>query len=371
MWQLYAKCNFRIHLGEWATLATIDKTLPAGETTLEAAVREQTEENLRVYATSPTRVDEDAGQEMNLAHGGYGKRQLLELVQNGADAMISSPGGRIEVVLTADYLYCANEGDAVSENGIRSLLHAHLSGKRGAEIGRFGLGFKSVLAVTDKPEFYSRPVSFGFDAAWSRTQVSRLAPGRERYPTLRLARVLDLQDACAADPLLADLMAHATTVVRLPRSVGGSSWLSDDMTGFDPAFMLFSPHVGELVLSDQTAGIHREIKLSQAGDEGPIKEGFDTRRWRVFSSRIQPSQQAKNEAWELSAREELPVVWAVPLEGRVAVGRFWAFFPLRDETTLTGIANAPWQINDDRVGLLEGSQLNKELLDELSRLVLA
>ena len=67
----------------------------------------------------------------------------------------------------------------------------------------------------------------------------------------------------------------------------------------------------------------------------------------------------------------MPVVWAVPLEGQIRVGRFWAFFPLRDETTLTGIANAPWQVNDDRVGLLEGSQLNKELLDELSKLVLS
>lgn len=349
----------------------IDRMHPGGEALLDAVVREQTEENLRVYATSPTRVDEDAGQEMNLAHGGYGKRQLLELVQNGADAMMSSPGGRIKVVLTSDYLYCANDGDAVSKDGIRSLLHAHISGKRGAEIGRFGLGFKSVLGVTDKPTFYSRPVSFGFDAAWSRAQISRVAPGRERYPTLRLARILDLEAACAADPLLADLMAHATTVVRLPRSVGGSSWLSDDIKSFDPAFMLFAPHVGELVLSDQTADIQREIKLSQAGEEVTIREGRDSRRWRVFSSKIEPSQQAKNEAWELSARDELPVVWAVPLEGRLSVGRFWAFFPLRDETTLTGIANAPWQINDDRVGLLEGSQLNKELLDELSRLVLA
>jgi superfamily II DNA or RNA helicase len=59
------------------------------------------------------------------------------------------------------------------------------------------------------------------------------------------------------------------------------------------------------------------------------------------------------------------------MEGRLAVGRFWAFFNLRDETTLTGIANAPWQVNNDRTGLLEGSQLNKELLDELSLLVLA
>src|SRR5256885_9606087 len=113
------------------------------ENALEAAVREQTEENLRVYATSPTRVDEDAGQEMNLTHGGYGKRQLLELVQNGADAMLGSPGGRIEVILTDDALYCANQGDPINPDGIRALLHAHLSRKRDAEIGRFGLGFKS------------------------------------------------------------------------------------------------------------------------------------------------------------------------------------------------------------------------------------
>ena len=359
-----------LHDGEGIS-ASIDDIHPRGESSLEAAIREQTRENLRVYAASPTRVDEDAGQEMNLAHGGYGRRQLLELVQNGADAMLSSPGGRIKVVLTADYLYCANDGEPISEGGIRSLLHAHLSEKRGAEIGRFGLGFKSVLGVTDKPEFYSRPASFGFDAAWSRTQISRVAPGRERYPTLRLARVLPLEDACAADPLLDELITHATTVVRLPRRVGGSSWLGDDIRDFDPAFMLFSPHVGELILSDRTTGTHREIRLSHNGDDVTLQEGTDTRRWRVFSSRIHPSQQAKNEAWELSAREELPVVWAVPLEGRITLGRFWAFFPLRDETTLTGIANAPWQVNDDRTGLLEGSQLNRELLEELSRLVLA
>lgn len=344
---------------------------PYGSGALEAVVREQTRENLQVYATSPTRVDEDAGQEMNLAHGGYGRRQLLELVQNGADAMIPSPGGRIEVILTAEHLYCANDGDPINEAGIRSLLHAHISNKRGTEIGRFGLGFKSVLGVTDKPEFYSRQVSFGFDAAWSREQISQIAPERERYPTLRVARLIDLEAACASDPLLADLMAHGTTtVVRLPLTNIGSSWLNSDIEGFDPAFMLFSPHVGELVLSDRTSGRHREIEISQAGDEVTIKEGKDTQLWRVFETAIKPSEQAKKEAWELSAREELPVVWAVPVEGRASVGRFWAFFPLRDETTLTGIANAPWQVNDDRVGLLEGSQLNKELLDELSKLVL-
>ena len=98
---------------------------------------------------------------------------------------------------------------------------------------------------------------------------------------------------------------------------------------------------------------------------------MDSERWRVFKTTIHPSEQAKREAWELSAREQLPVVWAVPIDGRQTLGSFWAFFPLRDDTTLTGIANAPWQINDDRTGMLEGSQLNIELLDALSELVLS
>lgn len=337
---------------------------------LADVVRAQSDENLRVYTTSPIRVDEDAGQEMNLAHGGYGKRQLLELVQNGADAMIGAPGGRVEVVLTDEALYCANQGDPVDADGIRALLHAHLSRKRDAEIGRFGLGFKSVLGVTDRPEFFCREVSFGFDAAWSRDQIAQVAPDRERYPALRLARLLDPHVAAEEDPILAELMAFATTVVRLPRTLGDSAWLSDDIANFDPAFMLFSPHVGELNLVDRVTGRHREIRLRSRQNEVTIIEGSESRSWRIFKSTIRPSEEAKREAWELSARDELPVIWAVPTEGRLTVGRFWAFFPLRDETTLTGIANAPWQINDDRTGLLEGSKLNAELLDELSELVL-
>lgn len=337
---------------------------------LAAVVREQSDENLRVYATSATRVDEDSGQEMNLAHGGYGKRQLLELVQNGADAILGDPGGRIHVILTNEFVYCANEGDAIDEDGIRSLLHAHISRKRDAEIGRFGLGFKSVLGVTDRPEFYCRQVSFGFDGAWAKDEISKVAPGRERYPSLRLARLIDPEVSAASDNILSELMDFATTVVRLPRTLGPSDWLSADIAGFDPAFMLFSPHVGHLHLEDRTTATRREIRVRSEGDEVTITEGSDSRRWRIFKSAISPSDEAKVEAWELSARERLPVVWAVPLEGRATVGRFWAFFPLRDETTLTGIANAPWQVNDDRTGLLERSRLNTELLEELTELVL-
>lgn len=331
----------------------------------------QTQENLRVYETSPTRVDEDAGLELNIAYGGYGKRQLLELIQNGADAQIDSAGGLIEVVLTDGHLYCANEGEAIDEEGILSLLHAHISKKRGDEIGRFGLGFKSVLGISRSPEFYSRSVSFRFDEEFANRRIAEVAPNRKRYPLLRVAQILGAELNAENDPVLRELMDWATTVVRLPRNSGRSSWLSTDIEDFDREFMLFSPHVSRLRLRDLSRGFQREISVDREGDDVVIVEGNSTSRWRIFKNIVKPSAEAKQEAWELRGRDRLPVVWAVPTEGRVGTGRFWAFFPLRDETTLTGIANAPWKVNDDRTGLLEYSVLNRELIDSLSQLVVS
>lgn len=90
----------------------------------------------------------------------------IELVQNGADALSLSDGGKIWIRLTPTHLYCADEGKAIDEDGVKALMFSRLSPKRGAdEIGRFGLGFKSVLGVTDTPEFFSRSGSFRFDRA--------------------------------------------------------------------------------------------------------------------------------------------------------------------------------------------------------------
>ena len=111
------------------------------------------------------------------AEGGYARRQVYELVQNAADALIGHDGGRIHVLLTEDALYCANEGSPIDAEGVDAILGAYLSVKRGTEIGRFGLGFKSVLGVTSAPEFYSRSGSFVFDGAHSARESAKSCRG--------------------------------------------------------------------------------------------------------------------------------------------------------------------------------------------------
>src|SRR5881394_2521807 len=73
----------------------------------------QSDRCLDAYRVNPLLVKEHANIERATAQGGYGRRQIYELVQNGADALLTEPGGRIEVVLTQSALYCANEGQPI------------------------------------------------------------------------------------------------------------------------------------------------------------------------------------------------------------------------------------------------------------------
>ena len=122
---------------------------------LRAYIEEESRNTLEAYKAQPNLVTEHANHEEDTARGGYAGRQLFELVQNGADALSKvRHGGSIEICLTKNYLYCADDGAPIDRDGVRALMFSHLSPKRGTtEIGRFGLGFKSVLGVTDIPEF--------------------------------------------------------------------------------------------------------------------------------------------------------------------------------------------------------------------------
>lgn len=350
----------KFDLADWAG--------PDGE--VGSKIEDQTQRCLRAYAENPLLVEEHANIERATAQGGYGRRQIYELIQNGADELISEPGGRVHVLLTEDTLYCANEGKPINARGVEAILSAALSVKRGDEIGRFGMGFKSVLGVTDLPDFFSRTGSFRFDAEWADKQIREVKPDAERTPTLRVAYPLDPDKATQSDNDLRTLMAWASTVVRLPIDRKRSHWLAAEIENFPTEFLLFSPHVGELVLEDRVEQVRRTIKLDSREDHLVVTEGGESTAWRVFKRIHTPSVEAKREAGELADRETIPIIWAVPTEGpkRTARGTFWAFFPTHYVTTLRGILNAPWKTNEDRQNLLEGP-FNEEILEVASNLI--
>lgn len=242
-----------------------------GESRVADFIMEETEKTLRAYKEQPNLVTEHANHEHDTAHGGYAHRQLFELVQNSADALTRSDGASILVRLTGEYLYCADDGKPIDEEGVQALMFSHMSGKRDtSEIGRFGLGFKSVLGVTDSPEFYSRPGSFRFDREYAARRIAGVAPA-DRYPVLRLPVPVDAVKASEGDADLSEMMTWATNIVRLPLKPDARQGLAEQLDAFPPESLPFVGHVRHLTLEDGESS--RDFALQRVNGELRLDTG--------------------------------------------------------------------------------------------------
>ena len=89
---------------------------------------------------------------------------MYELLQNADDAMAdaTTTSDRVSFLVTDDELWIANTGRALTEGDVHGLCGLGASskvdaaGNRRASIGHKGLGFKSVLEITDEPAVFSR-----------------------------------------------------------------------------------------------------------------------------------------------------------------------------------------------------------------------
>ena len=341
--------------------------------TLGVHILRESDKTLEAYRSQPNNLREDANQEEDTARGGYANRQIFELAQNSADALSNpdSNGERISIRLTPTHLYCADDGAPIDRDGATALLFSHMSSKRGTdEIGRFGLGFKSVLGVSDRPEFFSRSGSFRFDRDWSTGILSEIAPSMARYPVLRLAEPVDPRAAMETASDLLEMARWANNIVRLPLKGNAYARLAKQIADFPPEFLLFVEHVGMLDLLTDEMDAARVITCDREGEDGlwTLADGGAKTRWMVTKRLHTLSQTAKDDSRSLDNANEVIIYWAAPVDRLNDPGRFWAFFPTQTTSPLSGILNAPWKTNEDRQVLLIGPY-NNELIDAAAKMV--
>ncbi len=337
-------------------------------------IGEESKKTLDAYRIQPNSIDEHANAEQDTARGGYAHRQLFELAQNSADALAPNdpnvaPRGSIFIRLTKTHLYCADDGDPIDKNGVKALMFSHLSPKRGtSEIGRFGLGFKSVLGVTDKPEFFSRSGSFRFDGVKARELLRPIAPEADRYPVLRLPEAVVPGPEMEADPILSELMGWAVNIFRLPLKPEAHESLHKQIKDFPPEFLLFVEHVNILKLQKDDQDEGRTITLSRKDGSCTLNDGGTEANWMLVKTVHPLSSDAKSDSRSLDDADEVPISWAAPIDRLNDPGKFWAYFPTMTTSLLAGILNAPWKTNEDRQNLLSGVY-NNELIDAAAKMV--
>ena len=334
------------------------------------------ERRIRAYGECPADISEHFGIEQVVLARGYGYRQILELVQNGADAILEARAAgeppsdvdRIHVLLRGSRLYVANTGAPLSEQGLEALLGSHSSPKRGNQIGRFGLGFKSLLRLGGTIDLFTKTSGgIRFNPRRCREELNQRF-GKPQAPSLRLAWPLDMAER-TNDGILAQL-SWAETKVRVEvESAEICEHLRLEIEAFPAEFLLFFPAT-TLISLDTGAEMCRELCVAVDGEAHVLRDRTEISRWRVASRTVTITDvRAREDATHIHERNSVPLAWAFPLEGKQEeAGRFWAFFPTDTPTRLPGILNAPWKLNSDRNAIIRG-EWNNSLMREAACLI--
>ncbi|MGK9464757.1 sacsin N-terminal ATP-binding-like domain-containing protein [Streptomyces sp. G6] len=274
---------------------------------------------LDAWATSPARFREDANAEEDLVLGGYRDRLVVELAQNAADAAArAGVPGRLRLTLRDGVLVAANTGAPLDAAGVESLSTLRASAKRDAgqgAVGRFGVGFAAVLAVTDEPAVVGRHGGVRWSLAEARGLAGDTAlhsPGlgdeiRRRDGHVPLLRLPFPAEGSAPSP-------YDTAVILPLRDTAAADLAERLLNAVDDALLLALPGLEEVVV--ETGDASRTLSRRT---EGPLtvvedsREGTTSWRTSVAHGPLTPDLLADRPVEE-RLRPHWSVTWAVPVD---------------------------------------------------------
>ncbi|RCG28113.1 molecular chaperone Hsp90 [Streptomyces diacarni] len=283
---------------------------------------------LEAWRSSAARFREDANAEQDLALGGYRDRLVVELAQNASDAAArAGVAGRLRLCLGADgTLSAANTGQPLDAAGVESLATLRASAKRDepdlGAVGRFGVGFSAVLAVTDAPAVVDRS---GQGVRWSLTEAGELTR-QAAADSPDLAAELDRREGHV--PLLrlplpaaygqAVVPAGYDTAVLLPlRDEAAHDLVGRLLDAVDDALLLALPGLSEVVVVSEPEGPARTLTRHDEGAHVRIEDSATgSTRWRLAAAHgVADAELLADRPVEERTRPGWSLTWAVPVDG--------------------------------------------------------
>ena len=289
--------------------------------------------------------------------GGYAERThfIFELLQNTEDALArrdNAPRSRtVSFQLSNHSLRVSHCGDPFNEDDVKGICGIDESNKEFNEIGRFGIGFKSVYAFTDRPEIHS---------------------GTEDFAIEEFVR-----------PIAAERIdRHADeTVIRIPfKSTNHSSRdnIADGLKRLGGFGLLFLREISEISWSTETGPQGQYLRESEDLDPGVRRvmiigqqDGTDDidEEWLVFSRPVtkDDGDQAKpvEIAYFMSENEESSSQHV----RRVDQSPLVVFFPTGVETHLGFLVQGPYITTPSRDNIARDDEWNKRLVVQTTSLL--
>lgn len=276
---------------------------------------------LRTWRESPGRFRQDANLEEDYARGYYRDRVAIELAQNAADAAGETPG-RVVFVLHPDdasisgwSLTVANTGAPLTADGVASLASLRASAKRDdlesgrRTVGRFGVGFAAVRAVSDHIIAATAQGSVTFDLARSRAVLDQashdspelaaeVARRDDELPLLRLPFADDAATRDLTDVIDVEWQEEISTAIKLH--------LRDDEAVSTVRELLAEVH-DELLLALPAL---QEIVIAVADEPTRVISGLES-RWHITRETGEiPAELATSLPVEDRDRTTWAITWA-------------------------------------------------------------
>ncbi|MBI3968077.1 MAG: hypothetical protein HY329_20760 [Chloroflexi bacterium] len=266
---------------------------------------------------------------------------LLELLQNAEDAGASE----VEFTIRPDGLTVWNDGRSFDAEDVTSICSVGHSTKRAGRgyIGFFGIGFKSIFTITERPRIFSGAFRFGFD--------------REHFGSDREApwQIVPLW-------LEEESPRPARTVFELPfvpaMSEVARRRLAEQFDQLDARLLLFLNQVRRIVVVDEITGVRRAVERTlQPVDLVVLRGGGPTQRWRVLRQSFDVPDEIREDPStaevERQAVETREVVVALAVDGKgnlIAApdDRLYCYLPTDQRTGLRFLIHSDFVLTAQR-----------------------
>ena len=277
---------------------------------------------------------------------------IFEILQNAEDAL-KKRGERegqrsVNFSLDAKSLNISHFGKPFDEADVRSICGIADSTKELTDIGRFGIGFKSVYAFTDTPEIHSGEEHFAIDSyVWPRSvEAKNLLPGETQI-------CIPFRDAkpSAKEEVLEGLKGLESSSLLFLQEIEEIAWSVDDT----PA--------GHYIRSSVATPVNGARKVQIIGQDDIYEE------WLVFSREV------FNESQNMGYVEVAFALNTDLADGKISSVKsvtespLVAFFPTILSTHLDFLVQGPYRTTPSRDNVPERDVWNRHLVQETAILL--
>jgi hypothetical protein len=341
----------------------------------------------QVFRTKPKLLVAQVRSERQIADD-YAGRELLELLQNAADAAAEEGGkGRVLIEISHEGIIIANTGQPFRPGGVESLMTSHASDKLGRKvklIGAKGLGFRALLNWSEEPIISSGALEIAFSFQHAKSMITALADESAEIKDICISEE-EFPVPVLAYPAFGDAIGSSSGSVnsrlleraRTLRSLGYDTVIAapfedesnfaraiEQTAEFEPTFLLFVDALEEIKLSiaDRPAICWQRTPI-----------GVDT-----YTLRAETGGEASEQVWiclrrrgELLLRGrvkprlyELAIAFRRDSENRA--GFLHSYFPTSIPLPFAALFHATLELDSNRKAFKENSELNESVLKALA-----